>query len=148
MSEEHEVILTDENNSLPVTNNNNINFKIFSKNEDYDPLNFQPSKSAIRFGRSSECEVFINDNLLSRFQCMIEFDTTVGWTIRDGYSTKNVNNNTEYRNSTNGTWYYILVISRLYLNEDFQIFDGMTFKNAKNIFEVNNIPKLIVSSNF
>ena len=84
--------------------NNILNLKIFSGDINYDPMNFQPSKSSIRLGRSSECEVCVNDNLLSRFQCLIEFDNTVGWIIRDGYKVKGENNITEYKPSTNGTW--------------------------------------------
>ena len=78
--------------------------KVFSGDDAYDPINFQPSKSAIKVGRSSECEVFINDNMLSRFHCLIEYDNTVGWTIRDGYAIKGAHSNTEFKPSTNNTW--------------------------------------------
>lgn len=66
--------------------------------------NFQPSKSSIRIGRSENCEVMINENMLSRFQCIIDYNMNVGWTIRDGYTVKTKDNLIEYRPSTNGTW--------------------------------------------
>jgi len=105
VSDEKDRLFTNENNSQQrFCNNNIIHLKIFSGDENYDPLNFQPSKSAIKIGRSNDCEVFIDDKRLSRVQCMIEFDNNVGWTIRDGnfYREKNM---TEFRPSSNGTWY-------------------------------------------
>ena len=107
INEENENILTEESNNQKPNSNYILNLKIFSEDYDYDPLNFQPSKSKIRIGRSSDCEVFINDSLISRYQCIIEYDNTVGWTIRDGYTVKNLNGATEYKSSTNGTWYVL-----------------------------------------
>jgi pSer/pThr/pTyr-binding forkhead associated (FHA) protein len=67
-------------------------------------MNFQPSKSSIRIGRSENCEVVINEIMFSRFQCIIDYNENVGWTIIDGYTVKTIENVIEYRHSTNGTW--------------------------------------------
>jgi pSer/pThr/pTyr-binding forkhead associated (FHA) protein len=91
---------------------NMINIKVLSKDVKYVPLyiaksnlrNFQPSKTAIRIGRSNDCEVIINDNMLSRFHCFIEYNEIVGWIIKDGYIVKN-KSLYEHYSSTNGTWY-------------------------------------------
>jgi hypothetical protein len=82
---------------------NMINIKIFSGNKHYDPLNFQPTKSQIKFGRSNDCEVVIDDCMLSRIHCSIEYKENFGWIIRDGHLSKK---GFEYESkfSTNGTW--------------------------------------------
>ena len=89
--------------SLNTDHINMINIKIFSGNKRYDPLNFQPTKSDIKFGRSNECEVIIDDVMLSRIHCSIEYKENFGWIIRDGYQSKK---GFFYKNkfSTNGTW--------------------------------------------
>ena len=92
------------NNSIVNTDYNNmLNIKIFSGNKRYDPINFQPTKSDIKFGRSIECEVNIDDFMLSRIHCSIEYKENFGWIIRDGYLNKK---GFSYENniSTNGTW--------------------------------------------
>jgi len=65
-------------------------------------------------GRTPECDIRINDKLLSKNQASISFqeqqsiqqdgaaEATSAWVLSDGYNGKG---------STNGTW--------LYLNEDF-----------------------------
>lgn len=60
--------------------------------------------SMISLGRSPNCEVVINDNMLSRFHCYIEYKYGVGWIIMDGVATKNEKSIVENKNSTNGTW--------------------------------------------
>jgi hypothetical protein len=91
-------------NSIPQNDYSEmLNIKIFSGNK-YDPLNFQPSKTVIRIGRSNDCEVFIDDNMLSRVHCSIEYREYGGWVIRDGYNVRNKDGNYENKPSTNGTW--------------------------------------------
>ena len=50
--------------------------------------------------------------------------------LRDGY---------DNRHSTNGTWYIYLfaIYVRLYLNEDYEIYNGMLFKANQTLFQVN-----------
>jgi hypothetical protein len=108
-------------------NNMNINIKVVSGTTKYVPLNFQPSKTSIRIGRHPECEVAIDDNMLSRYHCFIEYNSVVGWIIQDGYIAKK-NDIYEKLNSTNGTW--------MYLNDDFPVFEGMQFKAFQTLFQV------------
>ena len=63
-----------------------------------------PSKSAIRIGRSNDCEITIEDNMLSRLHCTIEFRENFGWIIRDGYLSRYKDGSCENKHSTNGTW--------------------------------------------
>ena len=76
----------------------------------------------IVIGRTPDCDIRINDKLLSKNQASISFteqqtvvngvvDSSLCWVLSDGFNGKA---------STNGTW--------LYLNEDFQMHEGMTFK--------------------
>ena len=106
MSESHfdnKFLMGNVNNSMNTDYNNMLNIKIFSGNKRYDPLNFQPTKSDIKFGRSNECEVNIEYCMLSRIHCSIEFKENFGWIIRDGYLNRK---GFAYENkfSTNGTW--------------------------------------------
>lgn len=47
--------------------------------------------------------------MLSRIHCTIEYQENVGWIIRDGYNIKTMTGSYEVKQSTNGTWYYIIV---------------------------------------
>lgn len=89
--------------------------------------NFQPSKSVIKIGRSGNNEIQINDLLVSKTHCTIQYDQLVNWTIRDGFFNKVNKNITEYVQSTNGTW--------LYLGQYTPIVDNMIFKCGPFIFE-------------
>jgi pSer/pThr/pTyr-binding forkhead associated (FHA) protein len=65
---------------------------------------FQPSKTVLRVGRGNDCEVFIDDNMLSRVHCSIEYrDNT--WVVRDGVVKGVKDGRFENKFSTNGTWY-------------------------------------------
>jgi hypothetical protein len=74
----------------------------------------------IHIGRTPECDIKINDKLLSKVQStvVLEFDQAgnFGWFLHDGYKSKP---------STNGTW--------MYINDDTKIFDGMVFKANQTI---------------
>lgn len=107
--------------------NNNLNLKIISKEKIYDPVNFLPTKSKIKIGRASNCEIIIEDILLSRVHCTIEFKNNIGWIIRDGYSiNKNMEESNDIKPSTNGTW--------LYAFEDTPIYEGMILRSDNNLF--------------
>lgn len=106
---------------------NNLNIKIISKDKTYDPMNFLPTKSKIRIGRGANCEIIIDDILLSRIHCTIEYKNNIGWIIRDGYNNKeNVEESVDYKTSTNGTWLYVF--------EDTPIYEGMIIRSANNLF--------------
>jgi len=72
----------------------------------------------IKIGRRNNCEIQVEDNLLSKYQCTIKFLPEEGWILIDG---------TEKRPSTNGTW--------LYMNDDFEIYNGIIFKANQTLFQ-------------
>jgi hypothetical protein len=78
----------------------------------------------VLLGRTPECDIKINDKLLSKVQCHIklwyESNEHFRWMLHDG---------TKGKPSTNGTW--------LYINEDMRIYDGMVFKANQTIFNVS-----------
>ena len=101
-----------------------LNVKVFSGNGNNVQSSFNPNiKSKIYIGRDPECDITIEDSLLSRIHCTIIYRETSGWVMRDG---KYIDEETEGKQSTNGTW--------LYLMEESQIFDGMIFKGNQNLF--------------
>lgn len=73
----------------------------------------------IKIGRMPDCEVKIDDNLLSKYQSTIKYISNSGWTLFDGYNSKS---------STNSNW--------LYLNDDFEIHNNMIFKANHTLFQV------------
>lgn len=89
--------------------------------------NFNPSKSGIKIGRASDCEVVINDKNLSRYQCRVYFNSMVGWILHDG----NIKSNSsmEYAPSRNGTW--------IFVQTEMAIYDGLVFKNNEYLFDVS-----------
>ena len=72
----------------------------------------------INIGRYSLADVQLNDKLLSKIHCVINYNEDLGWVIQDGNLDKN---------STNGTW--------LYINEETILFDKMIFKANQTIFQ-------------
>ena len=106
--------------------NNNLNLKIFSQDKVYDPVNFLPTKSIIKIGRATSCEVCIDDILLSRVHCAIEYKNSVGWIIRDGYRNEESFDNDDIKWSTNGTC--------LHAFEDTPIYEGMILRSENHLF--------------
>ena len=114
----NEEMLLNENN-----NNNNekmINLKIFSGNIRHGNFSFSPEQSPFIIGRSQDCDIIIDDNLLSRFHCTMEYRNGK-WFIIDGYI-----DNGRIINSTNGTWIYAF--------EDILIKNKMIFKSNNHLF--------------
>ena len=105
-----------------------LNVKIFSGDIKHGIVSFFPEKSPITIGRSSDCEILIDDNMLSRVHCTIEFKNDK-WYIIDGV----INEDGNIKNSTNGTWIYAF--------EDTLIKDKMTFKANHNLFICSLIDK-------
>lgn len=79
---------------------------------------FKNEGQEIIIGRTPNCDIRIEDKLLSKTQAHIKFVDN-NWRLFDGYNGKG---------STNGTW--------IYLNDDFEMYDGMTFKANQTIFNV------------
>ena len=103
---------------------NSINLKIFSENIRNGNLSFTMKQSPFIIGRLQDCDVIIDDNMLSRFHCYIELRNDK-WFIIDGYFDKNNN----HKKSTNGTW--------IYAYDDTIITNGMIFKSINNLFKCN-----------
>jgi hypothetical protein len=118
---ENDMLLSEKNNTEnDEIYKNFINLNIFSENIKHGNINFSPNQSPISIGRSPECDIIINDNMLSRFHCFIEYKNG-RWYITDGYIEEN-----SIKKSTNGTWIYAF--------DDILVKNGMTFKANKNIF--------------
>lgn len=97
-----------------------FNFSIF-KAED---------KTIVKLGRSNESEVSINDNMLSRLHCYIQFDSSINtWILYDGYFSDEEGG--ERRPSTNGTW--------LYLKDDIELSNHFIFKANHTVFKCHLI---------
>jgi len=102
-----------------------LNIKVFSEIAQTEPHFFNPKQfKRIYIGRDISCDIIIDDSLLSRIHCTIEYDDEDGWIIYDG---KIDDDESKNKLSTNGTW--------LYLIEEIPIEDGLIFKNNKNAFE-------------
>ena len=88
--------------------------EIYYYKEDFDG-------QTIVIGRTPECNIRINDKLLSKSQASVSFSPEQSsWILTDGLNGKP---------STNGTW--------LYLNENFEMHPGMIFKANQTIFHVD-----------
>ena len=102
----------------------NMNIKIFSGNIRHGQLSFNPKHSPVVIGRSPDCDVIIDDSMLSRFHCTIEFKQDKNkWFIVDGIYDKDKKG---IKKSTNGSWKYAF--------EDTKITDKMCFKANHNLF--------------
>lgn len=108
-------------NKNPKEYENMLNIKIFSGNIKHGVLSFVPSKSPFTLGRSPDCEILIDDSMLSRIHSTIEFRDG-DWYINDG----NALDRESVKKSTNGTWIYAF--------EEIPIEDKMTFKANHNLF--------------
>ena len=106
-----------------------LNIKVFSEVPKSDPYFFNPQQfKRIYIGRDISCNIIVDDTLLSRVHCTIEYKEDEGWFILDGKIDDEVSQN---RPSTNGTW--------LYLIEETPIDEGMIFKSNQNVYECHII---------
>ncbi len=126
---EDEILLSENYSNKNNENYDNmLNVKIFSGDIKHGIVSFLPEKSPITIGRSQDCEILIDDNMLSRVHCTIDFKNEK-WYIIDG----TINEEGNVKNSTNGTWIYAF--------EDTLIKDKMTFKANHNLFICSLIDK-------
>ena len=108
---------------------NILNIKVFSEIPKTEPYFFNPQQiKRIYVGRDISCNIIVNDTLLSRVHCTIEYKNNEGWFISDGKIDDELS---EKRPSTNGTW--------LYLIEETPISDKMIFKSNQNVYECHII---------
>ena len=97
-----------------------LKLKIFGGPTSGEIFYFKNEGQEILVGRTPNCDVRIEDKLLSKTQCHIKCFDGDRWMIVDGYNGKT---------STNGTW--------VYLNEDFEIYDGVSLKANQTIFSAH-----------
>ena len=121
LGQEEDTVMTKLNSPDKEDYDNMINIKVFSGNVRQDVLSFTPKKSPFTLGRSPDCEILIDDSMLSRVHCTISFKGGY-WYIMDG----SIIDEDEVRKSTNGTWVYAF--------EDMEITEQMTFKANHNLF--------------
>ena len=108
---------------------NYLLLKIFNENKKYEPIILTKENNYYSVGRTKNADIFIDDNFLSKINCIIYFENGI-WKIKDGDQSGN--------KSTNGTW--------LYAFEDNEIYDNMIFNQINIIFIVNFL-KIICFSN-
>jgi len=100
-----------------------LKLRVFSvsKSEAPDLYCCQFENQEIIIGRSPNCDIRVDDELLSKMQATILFDEQIhAWVLVDGY---------EGKKSTNGTW--------LYLNEEIPVKSGMLFKSNQTFFQAS-----------
>ena len=99
-------------------NHMKLRLKLFGGPSTGEVFYFKPDMDIIKMGRSNTCDVAIEDAVLSKLQAHIYFNQEKEcWVLEDGFNGKR---------SLNGTW--------LYLNDDFKIYNGMTFKANQTLF--------------
>ena len=107
-----------------------LNIKVYSELQKGESHFFNPQQfKKIYIGRDISCNIIVDDNLLSRIHCTIEYkEESEEWYIIDGRFDDNIS---EDKPSTNGTW--------LCLMEEMIIKDGMIFKSNQNQFKCSII---------
>ena len=118
------------------SNNDIINIQITELNKNNESQNrefsFNSSKKIIRIGRKKyNNDIELNDHLVSKVNCNIQYDENNGWKINDGNEIISETGESKITHSTNGTW--ILAI------DDFVIYENMIFKSNLNLFRCNFI---------
>ena len=113
-------------NTFKNENNNCLNVKIFST-KTQNIYSLTPDNCPVTIGRSSENNIVIDDVMLSRIHCTIDFDKDK-WYIQDGYA-RNGLQEEETKKSTNGSW--------IYAYDEIPIKDKMIFKANHNLFICN-----------
>lgn len=131
------------NNEADIIRNhetNNINgkdlkmkIKLFGKNKENSVKEYIfncDDKKIIHIGRKNhKNEIELDDNLSSKINCIILYNSEKGWLIKDGNEIILENGDIQRNYSTNGTWFLAV--------ENTIIIDGMIFKSNFNIFKCN-----------
>ena len=110
--------------SLNDENEKELTLKLFTGEEQRNSYSFNcVNQKCIIIGRdSSLCDVIIDDKMLSRIHCCINYkekENGKGWYIKDG--------NLQGKKSTNDTWFFS--------QEETLIYDQMIFKTNHNLFK-------------
>ena len=110
-------------------NDNSLDIKIFAVNTQQKIYTILPSDCPVTIGRSSENNIVIDDDMLSRIHCTIDYKNEK-WYIQDGFA-KNGIEDKNIQKSTNGSW--------IYAYDECPIFNNMIFKANHNLFICNLI---------
>ena len=111
----------DQNDNC-VVNDKILSVKVFRGDTyNYSYAFNQKQTRKISIGKSENCIIVLNDNLLDDIHCIVEYKKNQGWIIKDGYDKK----------TENGTW--------LCLSEETEIFEGMIIQSNQNIYECHII---------
>jgi hypothetical protein len=113
-------------NNINKENYNYLNVKVFSL-KTQKIFTLTPDNCPVTIGRSSDNSICIDDDMLSRIHCTIDFEKDK-WYIQDGYA-KNGLQEEEIKKSTNGSWIYVY--------DEIPITDKMIFKANHNLFICN-----------
>ena len=81
----------------------------------------------IYIGRAGNCQIYIEDNLISTHQATIFYSSSKGWMLVDG-------DLTTQRPSTNGTWYSLY---RICATQDYEFTTSTSFKVCQSLFKAN-----------
>ena len=121
ISDKHLIKIGDTDVVFSLSDDNEIKITVVSDNDNFDEYEYTPGdKEMISIGRDIDCDVCIEDNMLSRLHCVVRFNKEAEcWELKDG--------NGFGKKSTNGTWVYV--------NESTMIEEGMIFKSNHNLFE-------------
>lgn len=119
--------------SFDVVSNEYLNIKVFSHIQKLNSNNYYVTKSVISIGRDAECDIMIDDPMLSSVHSTI-FLYNQGDEKKFGLRDGSISNSDDmdfniWKNSTNGTW--------LYLADDYEIYDGLIYKAHNTIFKVS-----------
>jgi hypothetical protein len=114
-------------NNINRNNNNSLSIKIFSINTQQKIYELLPNDCPVTIGRSSENSIIIDDDMLSRIHCTIDYNNEK-WYIQDGFA-KNGIKDDDIKKSTNGSW--------IYAYDEFPIVNQMIFKANHNLFICN-----------
>jgi pSer/pThr/pTyr-binding forkhead associated (FHA) protein len=120
----------DNNNPFENNKDSVLNIKVFSGNSNNNVVSCNPNEiKQIFIGREEDCDIVIDDSLLSRVHCTVYFKENGGWFIHDGKFVLDAENEAESlcKHSTNGTWLYVI--------EDTLIENNMIFKANQNLYQ-------------
>lgn len=127
---ENYLVFTFGVDDIDQNDNNNIfeNEKILSVKvfrgelNNYSYVFNQSQINKILIGKSDNCNIALNDDLLDDIHCNIEYKSRIGWIINDGY---------ENKKSERGTWFG--------LSEETKIYEGLIIQSNQNIYECHII---------
>ena len=98
---------------------NSLKIRVFGGVSHGQTFNLDPqSKRTAVMGRVDECDLVVEDSILSKKHCTFSYDSTQQkWSVNDGFN---------LRSSLNGTW--------IYLSQEQPIRDNLTFRVSDILF--------------